>query len=187
MQDKGTRKEREMKVADRIEATAERNGWSASKTSFAQTGSAYLTLERGGEEVTIRIADHAEVYLEQYEGRRMVTVDPLTGWSVEHVLEALAEGPGAFPKVELDPTWKKMQAEGLKEESRREAERKARWHKVRDLLLPEEIANFKRVGGNRPAACQMQERICDRLEKKVGKGTLYEALSGGKKWQKRSR
>ena len=158
------------KIIGRIERAARNRGYSVN-VKIADTMSAYITCERGSDEIVIRVADHPEVYPPR-RGERRVNINPEQG-SVDLAIAALRNPesiPGYEPVGLTDD-----QREAMREQSEEDARRKQNWKQLRESLKPEWIAAFAANGRTKRAARQIAELAG------IGAGRMYAALSNGKR------
>ena len=160
-------------VAGRIAKAACRSGYVVLGKSHASTGSVYLTLTRGGYDVQVRVADHAEAYAPTGRGVRRLCVSPFE-MTADDAIAAL-DDPAAIERVSAakpvadDETRRQMAAE---------AKFQAAWRALRGMLPEQAFAEFRRLGGNRPAARAVAERY------RMSVALVYSAITNGKKFQK---
>ena len=162
-----------MNAAEKIEAAAKAKGYVVLGKSHASTGSVYLTLTRGGYDVQVRVADHAEAYAPTGRGVRRLCVSPFELSAADAI--AALDDPAAIERVSAakpvadDETRRQMAAE---------AKFQAAWRALRGMLPEQAFAEFRRLGGNRPAARVVAERY------RMSVALVYSAITNGKKFQK---
>jgi len=165
-----------IQTAERIEKAARRLGYMINNYQHAQTGSIYLNLyhSKSGLSVTVRIADHGELYLPQKPERRL-DVSP-EGITAAEAIEKLKH-PEDIEPVQAAPL-NDFQREWIREQKERAEKFKATWKALRAEMPAETFEEFRRLGGNRPAA----RKIARRNGWSVA--ATYSALTNGKKWSR---
>lgn len=127
------------KTADRIEAAAERLGYTCPRASYAQTGTIYLYLQHDNfvEEITVRVADHGECYCSED-----ISVDP-DGLTVDQAVEWLARRAG-----QPVPGWIKANRTRAANRARIEQAKREERERAAQTAAAERDADIER---NRPA------------------------------------
>jgi len=163
-------------TAERIERAARKLGYTVDGRHYAETGSIYLNLYHSGKGIgiTVRIADHGELYLPKQPERRL-DVSP-EGITIAEAIERLGH-PEDIEPVQAAPL-NDLQREWIREQKERAEKFKATWKALRAEMPAETFEEFRRLGGNRPAA----RKIARRNGWSVA--ATYSALTNGKKWSR---
>jgi len=168
--------------ADRIVAAAEKRDYEVLRDSRSfERSTVYLTLEKDGIQITIRISDHAEAHLPDF-GERRIGVSPQE-IGVRAAIGILDAGPQSvepFSEDQLSDEYKQLleaQKESAREQAAYEKEFKRRWKTLRARLSEKDLAEFKRLGGKRKHARAMMPRLDEKIT------IVYAALTNGRRWQ----
>ncbi len=161
------------KTTEKIIKAANRLGYIVLSSHRAETGTVYIELTRDGIDVTVRVADHAEAYAPRRPHRKLC-VSPQE-MSAADAIAALAD-PASIETAESAEI--PGAADWVREQAAIAAQQKSAWKALRERLTAEDVAEFRRLGGNRPAA----RAVAARLGTKVA--VTYSALTNGRRFQK---